>query len=191
MSKLLFAATENDHIQGDLAAELSLIEYGDYQCPNCRMAYPIVKRLQKHYGKRLSFVFRNFPLSQMHPWAESAAEVAEFAGAHGKYWEMHDLLFENQQNLGNALFLELTESLDLSPTDLQTALAEQIYRVRVRADFKGGVRSGVNGTPTLFVNGQRHDGTYDFESLSDAIDTQQNCMLPGSESRPSVAIMPG
>ena len=98
MSKLLFAATENDHIQGDLAAELSLIEYGDYQCPNCRMAYPIVKRLQKHYGKRLSFVFRNFPLSQMHPWAESAAEVAEFAGAHGKYWEMHDLLFENQQN---------------------------------------------------------------------------------------------
>ena len=102
--------------------------------------------------------------------AESAAEVAEFAGAHGKYWEMHDLVFENQQNLGNALFLELTESLDLSPSDLQTALAEQIYRARVRADFTGGVRSGVNGTPTFFVNGQRHDGTYDFESLSEAIE---------------------
>jgi protein-disulfide isomerase len=170
MSKLLVAVTENDHIQGDLAAEISLVEYGDYQCPHCRMAYPIVKRLQKHYGKRLSFVFRDFPLSQMHPWAESAAEVAEFAGAHGKYWEMHDLLFENQQNLGNALFLELTESLDLSPSDLQTALAEQIYRARVRADFTGGVRSGVNGTPTFFVNGQRHDGTYDFESLSEAIE---------------------
>src|ERR1039458_46684 len=170
MSKLLVAVTENDHIQGDLAAEISLVEYGDYQCPHCRMAYPIVKRLQKHYGKRLSFVFRDFPLSQMHPWAESAAEGAEFAGAHGKYWEMHDLLFENQQNLGNALFLELTESLDLSPSDLQTALAEQIYRARVRADFTGGVRSGVNGTPTFFVNGQRHDGTYDFESRSEAIE---------------------
>jgi protein-disulfide isomerase len=170
MSKLLVAVTESDHIQGDLAAEISLVEYGDYQCPHCKMAYPIVKRLQKHYGKRLSFVFRDFPLSQMHLWAESAAEVAEFAGAHGKYWEMHDLVFENQQNLGNALFLELTESLDLSPWDLQTALAEQIYRARVRADFTGGVRSGVNGTPTFFVNGQRHDGTYDFESLSEAIE---------------------
>jgi protein-disulfide isomerase len=134
------------------------------------MAYPIVKKLQKHYGKRLSFVFRNFPLSQMHPWAQPAAEVAEFAGAHSKFWEMHDLLFENQQNLGNALFLELAETLDLSPTDLQTALAEQIYRARVRSDFTGGVRSGVNGTPTFFVNGLRHDGTYDFDSLREAIE---------------------
>ncbi len=170
MSKLFVAVTENDHIQGDLGAEFSLVEYGDYQCPHCRMAYAIIKRLQKQFGKRLSFVFRNFPLSQMHPWAESAAEVAEFAGAHGKYWTMHDQLFENQQNLGNALFLELVESLDLSPTDLQTALSEQIYRARVRADFAGGVRSGVNGTPTFFINGQRHDGTYDYESLSEAIE---------------------
>lgn len=169
MSKLFVAVTENDHIQGDPAAEFNLVEYGDYQCPHCRMAYPIVTKLEKHYGKQLSFVFRNFPMSQMHPWAESAAEVAEFAGAHGKFWEMHDQLFENQQNLGNALFLELTEALDLSPTDLQTALAEQIYRARVRSDFAGGVRSGVNGTPTFFINGQRHDGTYDFESLSEAI----------------------
>ncbi|MGP8268910.1 MAG: DsbA family protein [Terracidiphilus sp.] len=170
MSKLFVAVAENDHIQGALAAEFSLVEYGDYQCPHCRMAYPIVKRLQKQFGERLCFVFRNFPLSQMHPWAESAAEVAEFAGARGKYWEMHDQLFENQQNLGNALFLELTEALDLSPLDLQTALSEQIYRARVRADFTGGVRSGVNGTPTFFINGQRHDGTYDYESLSDAIE---------------------
>jgi protein-disulfide isomerase len=170
MSKLTVAVTQDDHIQGDRAAECILVEYGDYQCPHCRIAYPIVKKLQKHYGKRLSFVFRNFPLSQMHQWAQTSAEVAEFAGAHGKFWEMHDLLFENQQNLGNALFLELTESLDLSPTDLQTALAEQIYRARVRADFTGGVRSGVNGTPTFFVNGLRHDGTYDFESLSEAIE---------------------
>jgi protein-disulfide isomerase len=181
MSKLLVAVTESDHIQGDLAAEISLVEYGDYQCPHCRIAYSIVKKLQKHFGKRLSFVFRNFPLSQMHPWAQPAAEVAEFAGTHGKFWEMHDLLFENQQNLGNALFLELIESLDLSPADLQTALAEQIYRARVRADFTGGVRSGVNGTPTFFVNGQRHDGTYDFESLSEAIEQVTKLHSPKGE----------
>ena len=179
MSKLTVADTEDDHIQGDRAAECILVEYGDYQCPHCRMAFPIVKRLQKHYGKRLSFVFRDFPLSKMHPWAQTAAEVAEFAGAHRKFWEMHDLLFENQQNLGNALFLELTESLDLSPTELQTALAEQIYRARVRADFTGGVRSGVNGTPTFFVNGLRHDGTYDFESLSEAIERVVTPHIPG------------
>ncbi len=148
----------------------ALVEYGDYQCPYCGMAYPIVKRLQKHFGKRLSFVFRNFPLSQMHPWAEPAAEVAEFAGAHGKFWEMHDLLYENQQNLGNVLFLELADTLDLSPVELQTALAQQTYRARVRADFAGGVHSGVNGTPTFFINGHRHDGTYDYESLSEAIE---------------------
>jgi protein-disulfide isomerase len=170
MSKLTIAVTESDHIQGDIRAKCSLVEYGDYQCPHCKIAYPIVKKIEKHYGKRLSFVFRNFPLSQMHPWAQPAAEVAEFAGAHGKFWEMHDLLFENQQNLGNALFLELTDELDLSPSELQTALAEQTYRARVRADFAGGVRSGVNGTPTFFVNGERHDGTYDFDSLSEAIE---------------------
>jgi protein-disulfide isomerase len=181
MSRLLIVVNENDHIQGDLAAECSLVEYGDYQCPHCRIAYPIVKKLQEHFAKRLSLVFRNFPLSQMHPWAQPAAEVAEFAGAHGKFWEMHDLLFENQQNLGNALFLELIESLDLSPTDLQTALAEQIYRARVRADFTGGVRSGVNGTPTFFVNGQRHDGTYDFESLSEAIEQVTISHFPKGE----------
>ena len=181
MSKLSIAAREDDHIQGDDAAECSLVEYGDYQCPHCKMAYPVVKRLQKHFGKRLSFVFRNFPLSQMHPWAQAAAEVAEFAGVHGKFWEMHDLLYENQQNLGNALFLELAETLDLSPVELQTALAEQTCRARVRADFAGGVRSGVNGTPTFFVNGQRHDGTYDYESLRGAIEHAAALHTPKGE----------
>ena len=181
MSKLSIAVREEDHAQGDRAEECSLVEYGDYQCPYCGQAYPIVKRLQKHFGKCLSFVFRNFPLSQMHPWAETAAEVAEFAGAHGKFWEMHDLLYENQQRLGNALFLELVETLDLSPTQLQNALAEQIYRARVRADFAGGVRSGVNGTPTFFINGQRHDGSFDFDSLSEIIERAARMHAPKGE----------
>jgi protein-disulfide isomerase len=103
-------------------------------------------------------------------WAEPAAEAAEFAGAHGKFWEMHDLLFENQGSLGNALFLELAGKLDLSPSQLQTAVAERKYSNRVRADFSGGVRSGVNGTPTFFINGQRHNGSFDFDVLSNAIE---------------------
>jgi protein-disulfide isomerase len=134
------------------------------------VAYPIVKKIQKHLGKRLSFVFRNFPLTQMHPWAEAAAEVAEFAAANAKFWQMHDQLFENQERLNNALFVELCEELDLLPSQLQTAVTEGTYRARVRADFAGGVRSGVNGTPTFFINGHRHNGSFDFDSLSEAIE---------------------
>jgi protein-disulfide isomerase len=170
MSKLTIAVSADDHIQGSPTAPCSLVEYGDYQCPYCGAAYPMVKQLQKHFGKRLSFVFRNFPLTQMHPWAEPAAEVAEFAGANGKFWEMHDLLYENQENLGEDLFLKLAAKLKLSTLQLETAVAEHTYLARVRADFAGGVRSGVNGTPTFFVNGQRHNGPSDFDSLSEAIE---------------------
>ena len=171
MSKLLIAVGPQDHIQGDPAAEFSLVEYGDYQCSVCGQAYPIVKRLQKHFGKRLSFVFRNFPMSQIHPWAEPAAEVAEFAGEQGKFWEMHYLLFENQQSLSNALFLKLADTLDLSASQLQTVIAEQIYRARIRGDFAGGARSGVNGTPTFFIQDRRHNGPFDFDSLREAIES--------------------
>ncbi|MGP8172985.1 MAG: DsbA family protein [Terracidiphilus sp.] len=181
MSKLSIAVSAEDHIQGDPAAECSLVEYGDYECPHCGRAYPIMKRLQKHYGKRLSFVFRNFPLSQMHLWAEKAAETAEFAGAHGKFWQMHDLLFENQESLRDALFVQLAAKLGLSSSQLQTALVEQTYSARVRADFAGGARSGVNGTPTFFINGQRHNGPFDFDSLSMAIDRAPGLHTPQGE----------
>jgi protein-disulfide isomerase len=170
MSKLSIAVGAGDHMQGDPGAECSLVEYGDYECPHCARAYPIVKRLQQHFTISLSFVFRNFPLSQIHPWAVPAAEVAEFAGAHGKFWEMHDLLFENQESLGSALFLKLADRLDLSPSQLQTAITEHMYTAHVRADFSGGVRSGVNGTPTFFINGQRHNGPFDFDVISNAIE---------------------
>ena len=177
MSKLSIAVNAEDHIQGDPAALCSLVEYGDYECPHCGAAYPIVKKLQKHFGKRLSFVYRNFPLAQMHPWAEPAAEVAEFAGAHDKFWEMHDLLFENQENLGDALFLKLADKLHLSTSQLQTDIANETYRARVRTDFAGGARSGVNGTPTFFINGRRHDGPFDFDSLSEAIESAPSLNL--------------
>jgi protein-disulfide isomerase len=170
VSNLSVAVNAKDHQQGDAAAPCTLVEYGDYQCPSCGQAYPIVKRVQKHFGKRLSFVFRNFPLSQMHPYAEPAAETAEFAGAHGKFWEMHDLLYENQDRLDDDLLVELAQELHFAATKLREALETKEFQPRVRADFTGGVRSGVNGTPTFFINGQRHDGAYDFDSLVHAID---------------------
>jgi protein-disulfide isomerase len=170
MTKLSVQVSAKDHRQGDPDALCALVEYGDYQCPSCGQAYPIVKRVQKHFGKRLSFVFRNFPLTQMHPYAEPAAETAEFAGAHGKFWEMHDLLYENQDRLDEELLVELAEQLRLVPASLVQALESKEFEPRVKADFSSGVRSGVNGTPTFFINGQRHDGPYDFNSLVDAID---------------------
>jgi protein-disulfide isomerase len=170
MTKLAVPVSDKDHRQGDPDALCTLVEYGDYQCPSCGRAYPIIKRIQKHFGKRLLFVFRNFPLSQMHPYAEPAAETAEFAGAHSKFWEMHDLLYENQDRLDDALLFELAEQLHLDLEALRQALASKEFEPRVREDFRGGVRSGVNGTPTFFINGQRHDGAYDYASLVEAID---------------------
>ena len=170
MSMLKVPITTEDHAQGSETAEVTLVEYGDYECPHCGRAYPIVKQVQKHFGKRLRFIFRNFPLGEMHPHAEAAAEAAEFAGSQGKFWEMHDLLFENQTRLGDALFSELAGKLKLSTTAMQQALEHGTFEARVRADFSGGVRSGVNGTPTFFINGHRHDGSFDFETLVSAID---------------------
>jgi protein-disulfide isomerase len=159
-----------DHIQGDARAACTLVEYGDYECPYCGRAYPIVKRIQKRFGKRLRFVFRNFPLKELHPHAESAAESAEFAAVHEKFWEMHDLLFENQERLGGSLYLELAQQLKLPSKDLRAALENREFMARVRADFTSGVRSGVNGTPTFFINGRRHDAPFNYEDLLAAIE---------------------
>jgi protein-disulfide isomerase len=169
MTQLKIPIGPDDHIQGDESAVCSLVEYGDYECPHCGAAYPIVKRLQKHFGKRLRFVYRNFPLSQIHSHAESAAETAEFAGSKGKFWEMHDLLFENQEQLGSGLYAELCKTLGLAASELQEALATRKYQAHVRSDFTGGVRSGVNGTPTFFIDGERYDDSFDYPTLMGAI----------------------
>src|SRR5438477_4784730 len=147
MATLKIPVTSGDHIQGDVDAPVILVEYGDYECPHCGHAYPIVQSVQEHFGQKLRFVFRNFPLNEIHPNAEDAAETAEFAAAHGKFWEMHDAIFENQESLADELLLALAESLKLKPADLQTALSAGTYTQHVRDDFLGGVRSGVNGTP--------------------------------------------
>lgn len=169
MATLKVPIVSEDHLQGPENAEVTLVEYGDYECPHCGRAYPIVKQVQEHFGKQLRLVFRNFPLGGMHPHAVAAAEVAEFAGSQGKFWEMHDLLFENQTRLGEPLFEELARTLKLSPAALRQSLQERRFETRVRADFNGGIRSGVNGTPTFFINGHRHDASFDFDTLVSAI----------------------
>ena len=117
-------------------------------------------------------MFRNFPLTQLHPQAETAAQVAEFAGAHGRFWEMHDALYENQSSLGLPLYTALAQALQLPEAALSEALENRTFRPKVRSDFMGGLKSGVNGTPTFFINGRRHDGAFDFDDLVAAIDSE-------------------
>jgi protein-disulfide isomerase len=128
-----------------------------------------VRTVLRHFGDRICFVFRHFPLVEVHPMAETAAESAEFAGAFNVFWLMHELLFANQPQLSPPVILTLAESLGLSGQDLSEALANGTYAAKVQADFIGGARSGVNGTPTFFINGQRHNGSYDAPSLAAAI----------------------
>jgi protein-disulfide isomerase len=171
MASLKDPVTEKDHIQGSDDAMITLVEYGDYECPHCGMAHPIVKKLQKHFGERLRFVFRNFPLTEIHPLAEPAAEAAEFANDSGKFWEMHDLIFENQPSLSIPFLRGLADTLELSTEDLEVAIANRTYAPKIKKDFMGGVRSGVNGTPTFFINDQRFNGPPTYEELLLAIET--------------------
>jgi protein-disulfide isomerase len=140
-------------------APLTLVEYGDYECPYCGQAYPIVKEVQERLGDDLRFVFRNFPLRQMHPHAESAAEAAEAAAAQDEevYWEMHDLIYEHQDDLSEDDLQRYASDLGLDAERVASELDEGIHRDRVEEDLMSGARSGVNGTPTFFVNGERFD----------------------------------
>jgi protein-disulfide isomerase len=151
---------EQDHVAGPPDAPLTLVEYGDYECPYCRMAYPIVKAAQRELGDRLRFVFRNFPLAEIHPHARHAAQAAEAAAAQGKFWAMHDMLFEHQDALEDADLVRYAELLGLDADRVARELNAGTYAKRVRDDFRSGVRSGVNGTPTLFVNGERYEGSW-------------------------------
>ncbi len=169
MSTLKTAIGPHDHIEGPDNAPVTLVEYGDYQCPYCGQAYPIVKEIQKAFGKKLRFVFRNFPLNQAHPYAELAAESAEAAGAQGKFWEMHDALYENQGQLGEALIETLVKKLKLDAKQFDSDLQARKFQSHVKRDFMGGVRSGVNGTPGLFINGERYDESWDEDILTAAL----------------------
>jgi protein-disulfide isomerase len=153
-------------------APVTLVEYGDYECDYCGLAFPNVKQAQKRFATKLRFVFRHFPLTEAHPFAEAAAEAAEYAGTYHRFWEMHDGLYANQDELGLPLILGLGRALGLSDLGLRDALAQQRFAPKIQADFLGGVRSGVNGTPSFFINGAKHQGSYAYEELAAAIDAR-------------------
>jgi protein-disulfide isomerase len=156
-------------VQGPADAPVTLLEYGDYQCPYCGAAHPIVKALQRQVGDSLRFAFRHFPLTTIHDYAEGAAEAAEAAGAQGKFWQMHDTLFENQPALDFESLVGYAQELGLDVRRFTMELENGVYAPRVREDFISGIRSGVNGTPTFFINGRRHEGSFDFETMLEAI----------------------
>ena len=147
---------------------MTLVEYGDYECPACGEAYWAIKEVQRALNGRLRFIFRNFPLA-MHPHAEEAAEAAEAGAAQGKFWEMHDALYENQDALEEEDLVEYAGNIGLDAQRLATEVESGAHIGRVREDFDGGVRSGVDGTPTFFINGVHYDGSYDPESLINAL----------------------
>jgi len=170
MSGLKTAVNSADHHMGKVHSPIVLVEYGDYECPYCGRAYPLIKRLLHEKGDEFNFVFRNFPLREIHPYAYVSAITAEAAGKQGKFWEMHDLIFENQEKLNPDFLLSLSRILHLDSGQFTKDSASEDVKDKIETDFEGGIRSGVNGTPSFFINGkslQTYDETY--ESLLKAI----------------------
>ena len=164
-----------DHVEGPADAPLTLVEYGDYQCPYCGAAYPVVKRLQNTLGKKMRFVFRNFPVTQLHPYALIAAETAEAAALQGKFWEMHDLLFEQQAFLKPDIIPEWAKRIGLDLDKFGNDIKQGgVVEKRIKEDRQSGIRSGVNGTPTFYINGTRYDGSPDYDSLLAALESDLN-----------------
>lgn len=149
----------NDHVQGNDNAALVIVEYGDYQCPYCGAAYPVLKELMREFGGQVKFVFRNFPLSEMHQYARPAAIAAEAANLQGKFWEMHDAIYENQQNLNENFLMKLAEKLELNMPQFKKDLQKVELEEKVHSDFESGIMSGVNGTPSFFVNDKKFNGS--------------------------------
>jgi Na+:H+ antiporter, NhaA family len=163
--KLVMPVGDRDHVLGPDDAPVTLVEYGDYECFHCRQVGLVIEKLRERFGDRIRYVYRHFPIRSTHPHAQRAAEAAEAAGAQGKFWEMHDLLFEHQGALDPAHLVEYADSLGLDMQRFERDLAERTYAGRVRQDFQSGVRSGANATPTFFLNGVRYDGAWDLDSL--------------------------
>ena len=168
--RLTRPVADDDHIRGPVDAPLTLLEYGDFECPHCGAAHPIIEEVRARLGPQLRFVYRHFPLSNVHPHAEAAAEAAEAAGAQGRFWEMHDRLFEHQDALEDDDLVTHARLLGLDLEHFVEELGTGVHAPRVRRDFVSGVRSGVNGTPSFYINGVRHDGGYDAASLLGALE---------------------
>ena len=170
-SRLTPPVNEKDHVMGPHNPSIELVEYGDYQCPHCAAAHPVVKALERSYGGSLKFVFRHFPLSEIHQYAEAAAMAAEAAGRQGAYWQMHEILFSRQPELNIRSLFDFAETLGLNMMKFGTDIKDKGVAVKVEGDFISGMRSGVNGTPSFFINNYKYNGVYDFESMAGAIES--------------------
>jgi protein-disulfide isomerase len=170
---LVDPVTDADHQRGPVDAPVTLVEYGDYECPDCLNSEPIVRQLRDRLGDRLRLVFRHFPRSSIHPRASAAAEAAEAAGAQGRFWEMHDSLFHHQKELADLDLTHLALQLGLDVYKFQRDSESPAHSRRVREQYDGAIRSGVARTPTFFINGTRHDGNNDFDSLLSGIEARR------------------
>jgi protein-disulfide isomerase len=172
MIPLTLPDPDRDHVYGSADGSIRLLEYGDYECPFCGEAQPIIKEIQRRLGDDLLFAFRHFPLTNIHPHSKHAAEAAEAAGAQGNFWGMHDILFENQDALEDEYLAAYAGELALDVPRLIREVTSSVYAPRIREDFKSGMRGGVNGTPTFFINGERYDGARDLKHLLNALTPQ-------------------
>lgn len=172
MTDLTPAVNSNDHVYGNINAAVELVEYGDYECPFCGRAYPIVKAIQEKLGADLKFVFRNFPLRKIHPNAYPAAVATEAAARQGKFWEMHDIVFENQRKLDPESILHLANSIGLDMERFQEDILDETLMLKARKDFESGMRSGVNRTPTFFVNGKKFNGDWATNQLLEFLECE-------------------
>ena len=162
---------ERDHVRGNRDAPITLLEYGDYECPYCGRSHPMVEQIRRRLGNRLRFVFRHFPQNSVHPHASQAAQAAEAAGAQGKFWEMHDTLFAHQQDLASQDIHRHALRLGLEIYKFEADLSSERFAPRVRADVESGAKSGVTRTPTIFINSVRYDGERELEPLFTAVES--------------------
>ncbi|UHQ98993.1 formate/nitrite transporter family protein (plasmid) [Natrinema zhouii] len=169
VSTLATPVTERDHIRGPDDAPLTLVQYGDFDCPSCKEMYPVLKQIQNRLGDQLQFVFRHFPLTEAHPHALRAAEAAEAAAAQGKFWEMHDMLYEHQDALEQENLLDYAADIGLDTEQFARELDAGVHQERIEEDVASGAQSGVDGTPTFFINGRRYDGPSEHDALLEAI----------------------
>lgn len=156
---------DRDHVRGRASAPVTLVEYGDYDCSCCGDAEEVVGRLLKELGDEVRFVFRHLPLSSLHPHAQRAAEAAEAAAGLGRFWEMHDWLFGHPHQRSEPELYGAAADLGVDPSAFAKALLSDGPRIRVQEDFRSGLHSGANGTPTFYVNGIRHEGDGTYEEL--------------------------
>ena len=154
-----------DHIQGPVNAPINLVEYGDFECPYTGHAYPIVREIKREFGETLCFVFRNFPLNEIHPHAQQAAEAAEAAASQDKFWDMHDYLFEHQNALDDTHLQEYARTVGLDIKKFEEEILRHVYAPKIKDSLINGVKSGVEGTPTFFLNGIRYEGSWDLETM--------------------------